>query len=73
MSAVLIPLQIRDSIDPATFIQLDKFVYSLATKYKLGGVDGELSDIFTIHAVLLVCRSSYLQAKLTQMTTSIRF
>ncbi|KAF7378432.1 hypothetical protein MSAN_00270000 [Mycena sanguinolenta] len=50
---VLMPPQIRDSIDPATFIQLDKFVYSLATKFKLGGVDGELSDLYTIHAVLL--------------------
>ncbi|KAJ7223861.1 hypothetical protein B0H12DRAFT_1150298 [Mycena haematopus] len=65
--------EIRDSIDPATFIQLDKFVYSLATKFKLGGVDGELSDLYTIHAVLLVCWSSHLQAKMTRLTASIRF
>ncbi|KAJ7923555.1 hypothetical protein B0H13DRAFT_2402488 [Mycena leptocephala] len=44
---------IRDSIDPATFVALDKFTYSLASKYKLGGVVGDLSDLFTIHAVLL--------------------
>ncbi|KAJ7195400.1 hypothetical protein B0H12DRAFT_1169438 [Mycena haematopus] len=65
--------EIRDSIDPATFIQLDKFVYSLATKFKLGGVDGELSDLYTIHAVLLVCRSSHLQAEMTRLTAPIRF
>ncbi|KAJ6474052.1 hypothetical protein C8R47DRAFT_1294448 [Mycena vitilis] len=44
---------IRDSIDPATFLPLEKFVYTLASKYKLGGVVGELSDLFTIHAALL--------------------
>ncbi|KAF7366708.1 hypothetical protein MSAN_00928900 [Mycena sanguinolenta] len=44
---------IRDSIDPASFIPLDKFVYTLASKYKLGGVAGELSDLYTIHAALL--------------------
>ncbi|KAF8180487.1 hypothetical protein K438DRAFT_1976680 [Mycena galopus ATCC 62051] len=44
---------IRDSIDPASFIVLEKFTYSLASKYKQGGVVGELSDLFTIHAALL--------------------
>ncbi|KAJ6461445.1 hypothetical protein C8R45DRAFT_1108674 [Mycena sanguinolenta] len=44
---------IRDSIDPATFVPLDKITYTLATKYKLGGITGELSDLFTIHAALL--------------------
>ncbi|KAJ7844240.1 hypothetical protein B0H14DRAFT_3868397 [Mycena olivaceomarginata] len=45
--------EIRDSIDPAKFVTLDKFVYNLASKYKLGGVVGELSDTYNIHAVLL--------------------
>ncbi|KAJ7026317.1 hypothetical protein C8F04DRAFT_966485, partial [Mycena alexandri] len=44
---------IRDSIDPANFVALDKFTYALATKYKLGG-PGDLSELFTVHAVLLV-------------------
>ncbi|KAK7006458.1 hypothetical protein R3P38DRAFT_3602654 [Favolaschia claudopus] len=44
---------IRDSIDPASFVPLDKITYTLASKYKLGGVGGELSDLFSIHAALL--------------------
>ncbi|KAF8136039.1 hypothetical protein K438DRAFT_1468719, partial [Mycena galopus ATCC 62051] len=44
---------IRDSIDPNDFVSLDKFTFSIANKYKLGG-PGNLSDLFTIHAALLV-------------------
>ncbi|KAJ7848786.1 hypothetical protein B0H13DRAFT_1906539 [Mycena leptocephala] len=50
--------RIRDSIDPATFIPLDKFTYSLASKYELGGVVRDLSDLFTIHAALLLSDGS---------------
>ncbi|KAK7027140.1 hypothetical protein R3P38DRAFT_3315464 [Favolaschia claudopus] len=45
---------IRDSIDPASFVELDKFTYALASKYKLGGVAGELSDLFSIHAAAVL-------------------
>ncbi|KAK7034382.1 hypothetical protein R3P38DRAFT_2519170 [Favolaschia claudopus] len=44
---------IRDSIDPASFVDLEKFTYALARKYKLGGVAGESSDLYSIHAALL--------------------
>ncbi|KAF8209882.1 hypothetical protein K438DRAFT_1711536 [Mycena galopus ATCC 62051] len=48
---------LRDSIDPNDFVSLDKFTFSIANKYKLGG-PGNLSDLFTIHAALLVYHSS---------------
>ncbi|KAJ6543256.1 hypothetical protein DFH09DRAFT_1322255 [Mycena vulgaris] len=44
---------IRDSIEPGDFVTLDKFTYAMASKYKLGGGVGELSELFTVHAALL--------------------
>ncbi|KAJ6537258.1 hypothetical protein DFH09DRAFT_1283641 [Mycena vulgaris] len=38
---------IRDSIEPGDFVTLDKFTYAMASKYKLGGGVGELSELFT--------------------------
>ncbi|KAJ6521147.1 hypothetical protein DFH09DRAFT_939238, partial [Mycena vulgaris] len=45
---------IRDSIEPGDFVTLDKFTYAMASKCKLGGGVGELSELFTVHAALLV-------------------
>ncbi|KAJ6521635.1 hypothetical protein DFH09DRAFT_1424712 [Mycena vulgaris] len=44
---------IRDIIEPGDFVTLDKFTYAMASKYKLGGGVGELSELFTVHAALL--------------------
>jgi len=46
--------QIRDSIDPADFVSLERFTYAMASKYKLGGPVADLSDLYTVHAALLV-------------------
>ncbi|KAJ7710475.1 hypothetical protein B0H17DRAFT_856267, partial [Mycena rosella] len=45
---------ISSSINPANFIALDRLTYTLASKYKIGGAVGELSELFTVHAALLV-------------------
>ncbi|KAJ7653775.1 hypothetical protein B0H17DRAFT_849854, partial [Mycena rosella] len=45
---------IRDSINPGDFTPLDRFTYAMASKYKLGGAVGDLSDLFSTHAALLV-------------------
>lgn len=51
--ALIFP-QIRKSIDPDDFVPLERFTYDMATKYKLGGVEEELSELYTVHAALLV-------------------
>ncbi|KAJ6587691.1 hypothetical protein DFH09DRAFT_1027633 [Mycena vulgaris] len=38
---------------PGDFVTLDKFTYAMASKCKLGGGVGELSELFTVHAALL--------------------
>ncbi|KAJ7677010.1 hypothetical protein DFH06DRAFT_1317608 [Mycena polygramma] len=41
------------SIDAENFVRLEDFVYTSATKYRLGGVGEDLPQIYTVHAALL--------------------
>ncbi|KAJ7460059.1 hypothetical protein B0H11DRAFT_1736756, partial [Mycena galericulata] len=54
---------IINSIDPKNFVPLADFVYASATKYKAGGPGEQLPQIYTVHAVILVCAFSLLLHK----------
>ncbi|KAK7030579.1 hypothetical protein R3P38DRAFT_2774899 [Favolaschia claudopus] len=46
--------QLIASVDSKKFTSIEEFVYNSANKYRAGGGGGDLPQIYTIHAVLLV-------------------